>query len=286
MQYVFAPPLRAALDRARVAASELGHDFVTPTHLTLGLLGDSQVQSILARVWTTPGAVRGALLEMHQGSAAGSHRARAGELPYTSRAKKSLEVALQQARARRSGEVTVRDLLHGVLRADPVVAQVLERLGVTLATIHLAESAGAKPAQPAPRAAATSPETVWFLQLDAGDTAPMYEQIVRKVEEAIATGALLDGERLPAVRQLADELGIAPGTVARAYASLEERGVVVTDGARGTRVAQQVRARVGADARLGLLEEKLRPIVVAAYHMGAGAGEVMEAVKRAMKGVY
>ena len=43
----------------------------------------------------------------------------------------------------------------------------------------------------------------------------------------IATGALQPGERLPTVRQLADELDIAPGTVARAYGELERQGVVV-----------------------------------------------------------
>jgi DNA-binding transcriptional regulator YhcF (GntR family) len=284
MQYNFSPTVRPALERARHAAHELGHDFVGPMHIVLGLLADGQIQSILARVWTTPGAVRNALLATM--APAPPAQARAGELPYTSRAKKSLEQAMRQARARRATEVTVRDLLHGVMRADPTVAQVLEGLGVTLASIYATERAPGKPPQATSPEASASPETVWFLQLDADDAAPMYEQIVRKVEEAVATGALLDGERLPTVRQLAEELAIAPGTVARAYADLESRGVVETDGARGTRVARRMRAGVDADVRSAALEEKLRPIVVGAYHLGAGAGEVMEALKRAMKGVY
>jgi DNA-binding transcriptional regulator YhcF (GntR family) len=85
------------------------------------------------------------------------------------------------------------------------------------------------------------------------------------------------------VRQLADELDIAPGTVARAYSELERRGVVVTDGARGTRVAE--RERPPAPDRPETLTGLLRPVAVAAYHMGATAQELRAALERAMHGI-
>ena len=58
----------------------------------------------------------------------------------------------------------------------------------------------------------------------------VHDQIVR----AVTAGALPDGTRLPPIRQLARDLGLASGTVARAYRELEAAGWVVTARARGT----------------------------------------------------
>jgi DNA-binding transcriptional regulator YhcF (GntR family) len=87
------------------------------------------------------------------------------------------------------------------------------------------------------------------------------------------------------VRDLAAELGVAPGTVARAYSELESRGVVRTEGARGTSVAE---SRVGKRRRSNSpagLERLLRRTVVAAFHRGATAEDVRAALERAMKGI-
>lgn len=62
-------------------------------------------------------------------------------------------------------------------------------------------------------------------------------ELVRDVEQRIASGELSAGQRLPAVRAWAVELGIAPNTVAAAYRRLRERGVVVGRGRQGTIVA-------------------------------------------------
>lgn len=61
-------------------------------------------------------------------------------------------------------------------------------------------------------------------------------QVARSVEDAVASGALRPGEQLPPIRELGDHLHLANGTVARAYRVLRDRGVVTTDGRRGTRV--------------------------------------------------
>jgi DNA-binding transcriptional MocR family regulator len=62
-------------------------------------------------------------------------------------------------------------------------------------------------------------------------------EIADDVEAQIRAGKLTAGEPLPAVRTLAQQLGISPNTVAAAYARLREAGLLVTDGRRGTRVA-------------------------------------------------
>lgn len=75
-----------------------------------------------------------------------------------------------------------------------------------------------------------------MITVDDRDPTPLFEQIRRGITDAITTGALADGARLPSVRQLASDLRIAPGTVARAYAALESEGRVTTNRATGTRV--------------------------------------------------
>jgi len=68
---------------------------------------------------------------------------------------------------------------------------------------------------------------------------PPYEQLRAQVASRVASGELAAGTRLPTVRALAAELGLAVNTVARVYRELEADGVVVTEGRRGTFVASR-----------------------------------------------
>lgn len=61
--------------------------------------------------------------------------------------------------------------------------------------------------------------------------------IYRQLRGLIVSGQLGAGERLPTVRQTASDLGVAPGTAARAYKMLEAEGLVISRSAAGTRVA-------------------------------------------------
>jgi len=66
---------------------------------------------------------------------------------------------------------------------------------------------------------------------------PIAVQIGRAVRRRIAAGQLGVGDELPTVRQLASDLGVNLNTVARAYRSLEQRGLATSTRGRGTRVA-------------------------------------------------
>src|SRR6476661_8543231 len=71
-------------------------------------------------------------------------------------------------------------------------------------------------------------------RISAGSAA----ELVGSIEDAVASGALLAGQRLPSVRRLAADVGLSPVTVAAGLAELRRRGVVVTEPRRGTRVGQ------------------------------------------------
>ncbi|HEY3438386.1 MAG TPA: GntR family transcriptional regulator, partial [Actinotalea sp.] len=70
--------------------------------------------------------------------------------------------------------------------------------------------------------------------IDAASAEPPYEQVRRQIAEAVAGGRLVAGYRLPPVRGLAEDLGLAANTVARAYRELEQAGLVETRGRGGT----------------------------------------------------
>lgn len=76
-----------------------------------------------------------------------------------------------------------------------------------------------------------------ILRLDPAGTGSAAEQIATQVAASIEAGEVAAGAPLPTIRALARDLGVAPGTVARAYAELERDGWVVTQGRRGTSVA-------------------------------------------------
>ena len=76
-----------------------------------------------------------------------------------------------------------------------------------------------------------------MLVVDPGSHVPPFEQVRAQIDQLVANGELAPGRRLPTVRRLADDLGLAVNTVARAYRELEQAGVVVTRGRLGTFVA-------------------------------------------------
>ncbi|MER6986794.1 GntR family transcriptional regulator [Micrococcus luteus] len=75
------------------------------------------------------------------------------------------------------------------------------------------------------------------VEIDLRSPVPPFEQIRALIADLVAAGELPAGTRLPSVRALAGDLGIAPNTVVRAYRELEAAGVVRTARGKGTVVA-------------------------------------------------
>src|SRR4051794_12164862 len=86
------------------------------------------------------------------------------------------------------------------------------------------------------------------IAVDVDSPVPPYEQIRRQVAAYVEGGLLAPGARLPTMRALAADLGVAVGTVARAYAELETTGLVTSRRRTGTVVADQpARPEAGED---------------------------------------
>ena len=95
-----------------------------------------------------------------------------------------------------------------------------------------------------------------IIEVDPASPVPPYEQIRAQIADLATSSALPVGTKLPTIRQLAADLGLAPGTVARAYRELEAAGVVASRVRHGTTIAPaaptskaEARARIGDAAR-------------------------------------
>ena len=72
-----------------------------------------------------------------------------------------------------------------------------------------------------------------MVHLDYRDARPIYAQIIDGFREQIATGILQPGDKLPSVRELAQNLAINPNTIQRSYRQLESEGWIVTVPGKG-----------------------------------------------------
>ncbi|MGN0063473.1 MAG: GntR family transcriptional regulator [Nocardioides sp.] len=117
------------------------------------------------------------------------------------------------------------------------------------------------------------------LRVDPDDPTPAFEQVRRGVRDLVATGALRPGDRLPPLRQLAGDLGLAVGTVARAYAELEQEGLLVSRRGAGTRVAAGVLV-----AGHEVLDRLARDYLERTRAVGLPDDEALEAVRRLSRG--
>ena len=119
------------------------------------------------------------------------------------------------------------------------------------------------------------------LDVDVSSAVPPYEQIRSQISDAVALGLLERGGRLPTIRQLAADLGLAPGTIARAYRELEAAGLIVSRGRHGTFVAgrhttppaPERRRRIAAAAASFALE---------ARRLGIDSGAALDAARAAL----
>lgn len=120
-----------------------------------------------------------------------------------------------------------------------------------------------------------------IVEVDASSPVPPYRQLHDQITAMIVAGTLPEGHRLPSIRQLAGDLELAPGTVARAYRQLETAGWVVAAGRRGTRVAPRDRRPPSTPDDVDhRLREAARTYATATRQLGVDAEVALEALRR------
>ncbi|MFI6465155.1 GntR family transcriptional regulator [Streptomyces sp. NPDC050528] len=118
------------------------------------------------------------------------------------------------------------------------------------------------------------------LKIHIDDSAAPYEQIRAQISEQARSGALPVGYRLPTVRGLAESLGLAANTVAKAYRALETDGVIETRGRNGTLIAAAgSAAEREASLAAQVYAEKVR-------RLGLTEGDAVAAVRDALRAAY
>lgn len=118
------------------------------------------------------------------------------------------------------------------------------------------------------------------LKIRIDDSAPPYEQVRAQISEQARAGVLPVGYRLPTVRGLAESLGLAANTVAKAYRALESDGVIETRGRNGTFVAA---AGSAADREAAFAAQAYAERV---RRLGLGQGAALDAVRDALRAAY
>ena len=125
-----------------------------------------------------------------------------------------------------------------------------------------------------------------ILSVDPGSAVPAYEQVRGQIAAMIGSGVIAADAQLPSIRQLAGDLGLAPGTVARAYAELERAGLVGGRGRRGTRIIRAGPPPADAAALDALLDEAARAYALRVRQAGAEPAAALEAVRRSLGALY
>ena len=116
------------------------------------------------------------------------------------------------------------------------------------------------------------------IELNFKSGLPVYLQIVDQVRAATASGALRDGDPLPSIRPLAEELRVNRNTVAKAYAELENQGIIQTVAGKGCFVREN-QSPLRKQVRRGMLITEIDQAVVAAHHLQVGRDEFVSLVR-------
>lgn len=117
-----------------------------------------------------------------------------------------------------------------------------------------------------------------MIKINTQDRTPIYLQIVRQFKYLIATGVLKEGDELPTVRALAQELLINPSTVVKAYRELENEGLIYSRTGSGTYVSP-ARVVFSDEERNRILCEHIDALLVISANLRFPLGQLLELIQ-------
>lgn len=115
-----------------------------------------------------------------------------------------------------------------------------------------------------------------MFNIDPMSRQPIYEQIVRQMEQLVLQKLLLPGDQIPSVRSLSLELSINPNTIQKAYSELDSRGIIYSVPGRGCFISENAPTLLGEHerSRLRQIGEMVRELALA----GISRDEVLHCI--------
>jgi GntR family transcriptional regulator len=121
-----------------------------------------------------------------------------------------------------------------------------------------------------------------LIQLNFKSGKPVYLQVVDQIKSATASGALRPGEPLPSIRPLAEQLRINRNTVSKAYAELENQGIIETVAGKGCFIAEN-NSPFKKQVREKMLEADIDAAIVQAHHLQVDDDDFLALVKERLE---
>ncbi len=115
-----------------------------------------------------------------------------------------------------------------------------------------------------------------MIEIDVRSRTPIYKQIYEQIETLALNGILAPNERIASVRQLAKQLGINPNTITKAYAELEQNGIICSVSGRGSFISPNLSA-AGVQKRNDTLQ-LIKKDTALAVSLGIPREDVLKAV--------
>lgn len=120
------------------------------------------------------------------------------------------------------------------------------------------------------------------IAIDIESDTPIFTQLVKQIKQGVASKKLEPGMSLPSIRQLANELGVNPNTVSKAYKLLERDSVIIGKGYRGTFIHDEALEHCETDLNttaLSVITESIKKL----RELGLTDSEIRNAFTAAMK---
>ena len=118
-----------------------------------------------------------------------------------------------------------------------------------------------------------------FITLSPSHPDPLYRQVTDQIKDAIATGDLAPGDRLPSVRELSEAIDVSAITVKRAYQDLETEGYILTRAGLGSFVAD-VDRRALRTRKLHELREEMTRLVRTSARFGITPDDIIQIARQ------
>ena len=117
--------------------------------------------------------------------------------------------------------------------------------------------------------------------IDVMSRVPVYEQLIKQVEDQVLKGIMKEPEKMPSVRSLSMELSTNPNTIQKAYMELDRRGILVSVPGKGSFISTEALKIVGNQSKEKLSD--LKEIVRKLAYAGVSKSEITDMIEEVYK---